>query len=129
MQSQLLPPIQSYLPKDYNGANQNWMITQSKDREIFIANSSGLLTFNGSRWNMFFSKNGSIIRSTKFIDNRVYTGSYQDFGYWEKTNKGSYVYTSLVEKSKLIIDSYTIIVCIENSIIVLITIIVKINNV
>lgn len=105
MQSQLLPPIQSYLPKDYNGANQNWMITQSKDREIFIANSSGLLTFNGSRWNMFFSKNGSIIRSTKFIDNRVYTGSYQDFGYWEKTNKGSYVYTSLVEKSKLIIDT------------------------
>tara|TARA_B110000090_G_scaffold145925_1_gene160151 strand:- start:1313 stop:4066 length:2754 start_codon:yes stop_codon:yes gene_type:complete len=105
MQSQLLPPIQSYLPKDYNGANQNWMITQSKDREIFIANSSGLLTFNGSRWNMFFSENGSIIRSAKFIDNRVYTGSYQDFGYWEKTNKGSYVYTSLVEKSKLIIDT------------------------
>ena len=91
MQSQLLPPIQSYLPKDYNGANQNWMITQSKDREIFIANNQGLLTFNGSRWNMFFSKNGSIIRSAKFIDNRVYTGSYQDFGYWEKTNKGLYV--------------------------------------
>jgi AraC family chitin signaling transcriptional activator len=105
MQSQLLPPIQSYLPKDYNGANQNWMITQSKDREIFIANNQGLLTFNGSRWNMFFSENGSIIRSAKFIDNRVYTGSYQDFGYWEKTNKGLYVYTSLAEKSKSIIDN------------------------
>ena len=105
MQSQLLPPIQSYLPKDYNGANQNWMITQSKDNEIFIANNQGLLTFNGSRWNMFFSENGSIIRSAKFMGNRVYTGSYQDFGYWEKSNNGVYFYTSLVKKSNLILDT------------------------
>ncbi len=105
LHSQLLPPIQSYLPKDYNGANQNWMITQSKDKEIFFANNSGLLTFNGSRWNMFFSANGSIVRSAKYIGNRVYTGAYQDFGYWEKTNKGVYAYISLAEKSKLIIDN------------------------
>jgi len=105
LHSQLLPPIQSYLPKDYNGANQNWMITQSKDKEIFFANSSGLLTFNGSRWNMFFSANGSIVRSAKYIGNRVYTGAYQDFGYWEKTNKGDYAYISLAKKSKLIIDN------------------------
>ena len=105
LHSQLLPPIQSYLPKDYNGANQNWMITQSKDKEIFFANNSGLLTFNGSRWNMFFSANGSIVRSAKYIGNRIYTGAYQDFGYWEKTNKGVYAYISLAEKSKLIIDN------------------------
>ena len=105
LHSQLLPPIQSYSPKDYNGANQNWMITQSKDKEIFVANNQGLLTFNGSKWNMFFSKNGSIIRSVKSINDRIYTGAFQDFGYWDKTNKGIYVYTSLVEKSNLIIDT------------------------
>jgi|TARA_B110000881_G_C18600785_1_gene535060 DNA-binding CsgD family transcriptional regulator len=105
LSAQLLPPIQSYFPEDYNAANQNWMITQSKDKEMFFANNDGLLTFNGSRWNMFLSNNGTIIRSVKSIDNRIYSGSYQDFGYWEKTNTGIYTYTSLVKKFELIVGS------------------------
>ena len=34
---QLLPPIQSYSPEEYNAANQNWGITQSEEKDIFFA--------------------------------------------------------------------------------------------
>jgi len=47
IQAQLLPPIQSYSPDEYNAANQNWAITQSEEKDIFFANNDGLLKFKG----------------------------------------------------------------------------------
>ena len=45
--SQEIPPIQSFQPDDYDADIQNWMITQSDDGSIVVANSSGILTYNG----------------------------------------------------------------------------------
>lgn len=105
IQSQLLPPIQSYSPDEYNAANQNWDITQSEEKDIFFANNDGLLKFNGSRWTTYYSPNGSIVRSVKAVKNRVYAGLYEDFGYWEKKLDGKYYYTSLVKFFDLIIQN------------------------
>lgn len=105
MQSQLLPPIQSYLPDDYNAATQNWDITQSVDNDLFFANSYGLLKFNGSRWTLFPSPNGVIVRSIKSIKKRVYAGLYENFGYWEENNQGLYEFVSLVKSNNLLIEN------------------------
>jgi ligand-binding sensor domain-containing protein/DNA-binding CsgD family transcriptional regulator len=99
--SQLLPPIQSFSPDEYNASNQNWNITQSEQNDIFFANNEGLLKFNGTRWTNFSSPNGSIVRSVKAVKNRVYAGLYEDFGYWEQKIDGSYLYTSLVKENDL----------------------------
>ncbi|WP_299219088.1 triple tyrosine motif-containing protein [uncultured Aquimarina sp.] len=98
LKAQGVPPIENYLPKDYQAENQNWAISQSSEKLIYIANNKGLLEFNGSMWKLYSSPNESIIRSVKVIGDRIYTGCYMQFGYWQKDILGILHYTSLSEK-------------------------------
>ncbi len=93
--TQELPPIRNFHPNDYNGENQNWAISQSSEKLIYVANSGGLLEFNGAEWNLYPSPNGSIMRSVQIIDNRIYTGSHMEFGYWQKDESETLSYTSI----------------------------------
>ena len=95
MLAQELPPIQNYAPKDYNGEYQNWGISQSSSKLIYIANHSNLLEFDGSKWRSYKLPSASIIRSVEVVDERIYTGSYREFGYWIKGPDGQLSYTSL----------------------------------
>src|SRR5690606_4690284 len=90
-----LPPIQNYAPNDYNGEYQNWGISQSSSKLIYIANHSNLLEFDGSKWRSYKLPSASIIRSVEVVDERIYTGSYREFGYWIKGSDGQLSYTSL----------------------------------
>ena len=100
LKSQNLPPIQYFSPKQYNAANQNWDISQSSDKYIYVANSKGLLEFNGANWNLYNSPNETIIRSVHVLEDKIYTGCYMEFGYWQKTEIGNLKYTSLASKIK-----------------------------
>ena len=96
--SQELPPIQSFDIDEYNASGQNWMITQDDDQNIFVANNDGLLTYNGSTWELYKTPKNTILRSVKYINNIIYTGENSDFGYWIKNKNGFYSYTSLPTK-------------------------------
>ena len=61
LKSQNLPPIQYFSPKQYKASNQNWDISQSSDKYIYVANSKGLLEFNGANWNLYNSPNETVI--------------------------------------------------------------------
>ena len=98
--SQELPPIIKYSPTIYGAGNQNWMISQDKNNYVYFANNEGLLQFNGSNWNLYPSPNETIIRSVKVIDNKIYTGSYMEFGFWTKQPNGQLKYKSLSQKIK-----------------------------
>lgn len=93
--AQELPPIQNYTPKEYGAENQNWVIAQSFGKYIYSGNNSGLLEFNGAEWKLYLSPNKTIIRSIEIIDDRIYTGAYMEFGYWERNDAGILQYTSL----------------------------------
>ena len=99
--AQELPPIINYTPKIYNADNQNWMISQSDDACIYVANNKGLLEFNGAQWKLYKSPNETIMRSVKVIDDRVYTGCYMNFGYWKRNDTGTLEYTSLTDQLKV----------------------------
>ncbi|MDT0558449.1 triple tyrosine motif-containing protein [Ichthyenterobacterium sp. W332] len=99
--SQELPPIQNFLPEHYHGETQNWSITQDNSKTIYIANNKGLLSFNGEQWRLYPSPNESIIRSVKVIDEKVYSGLYMDFGYWQKDEMGLLQYNSLSKNLKV----------------------------
>ena len=96
--SQELPPIQNYSPIDYGAENQNWSVSQSDDKHIYVANNGGLLEFNGTNWKLYPSPNGTYLRSVKVIGSRIYTGSYMEFGFWEKDEFGSLAYYSVSSK-------------------------------
>ena len=101
---QFLPPVSHYTPKTYNADNQNWSIDQGEDGHIYVANNKGLLTFNGENWSLYDSPNESIFRSV-FVDNeKIYTGCFRDFGYWQRDNTGKLNYTSLTKKLEIDVD-------------------------
>jgi DNA-binding CsgD family transcriptional regulator len=93
--SQELPPIENYSPEEYLAGSQNWDISQSLEKYIYVGNNSGLLEFNGAVWKLYPSPNGTIIRSVNVVDNLIYTGCYMEFGYWEKDDFGNLNYFSL----------------------------------
>ncbi|MFD2916906.1 helix-turn-helix and ligand-binding sensor domain-containing protein [Psychroserpens luteus] len=100
LQAQELPPIEKFTAIDYGGDNQNWMISQSEDKFIYVANNKGLLEFNGSVWNSYVSPNNSVLRAVNVIEDKIYTGCYEEFGYWKKNDLGLLEYTSLIPKLK-----------------------------
>ncbi len=96
--SQELPPINFYSTDLYQAENQNWSISQAPNKNIYFANNAGLLEFNGARWKLYDSPNETIIRSVKVVNERIYTGSYMDFGFWKQNIFGLLEYTSLTKK-------------------------------
>jgi len=106
--AQELPPIEKFTPEDYGGDNQNWMISQAPNKFIYVANNEGLLEFNGSKWKMYRSPNKTIIRAVKVVNDRIYTGCYMEFGYWEKDTFGKLQYSSLIPKlrEKMVEDEH-----------------------
>jgi ligand-binding sensor domain-containing protein len=98
MPAQELPPINTYIAKDYKAENQNWSISQSENKFIYVANNKGLLEFNGASWQLYPTPNETIMRSVKVLDDKIFTGFYMDFGYWQKNNFGELEFTSIVKQ-------------------------------
>ena len=93
--AQHLPPINTFSPKQYNAGNQNWSISQSGEKYIYVANNKGLLEYNGASWQLYPSPNETILRSVNVVGDRIYTGCFMEFGYWQKNDQGDLDYTSL----------------------------------
>ncbi|WP_240740180.1 helix-turn-helix and ligand-binding sensor domain-containing protein [Flagellimonas allohymeniacidonis] len=96
--SQELPPIQNFAPSEYKGENQNWAISQSQEKTIFVANNKNLLEFNGAEWTAYPSPNETVIRSVRVIGDKVFTGCYMEFGYWDRNAFGMLEYTSISDQ-------------------------------
>lgn len=97
--AQETPPILTFEPSAYQAGNQNWMADQCENGTLVFANDGGLLTYNGSQWELFALPSRTSIRSVKAVGDRIYTGSNMDVGYWERNKYGKYQYTSLMLQS------------------------------
>jgi DNA-binding CsgD family transcriptional regulator len=95
-----LPKIKNYKRTEYKGGTQNWNIDQDRNGNLYFANNSGLIQFDGTSWNKYTLPNNSTIRSLK-IDNsgRIFVGGNDEFGYFKSNSKGELDYFSI---SKLI---------------------------
>lgn len=91
------PPIQNFADELMSAGNQNWQITYDSTGKVYFANNKGLVRFNGAQWDLYPTKDYSIMRSVKALGERVYSGGYMDFGYWEAGPSGELTYTSLVD--------------------------------
>lgn len=95
---QLIPRIKNFDKENHPGNLQNWSVDQTAAGEIVFGNDAGLLIFNGETWSLHPLPNQTIIRSVHCEGNRIYVGSYQEFGYFEKSEEGQFFYTSLSEQ-------------------------------
>lgn len=92
--------INNYTLNDYKASNQNWDIAKSADGKLFVANNNGLLEYDGLNWNLWEMPNKTTIRSLLVYKNKIYVGSYEEFGYFSRNNKGALVYTTLLNTHK-----------------------------
>ena len=97
---ELMPPVTNHSTKIYGAASQNWGISSDKYGVVYVANKEGLLRYDGQRWELFKLPNKTIIRSAFSYKGKIYTGSYEEFGYWEQDEYGSLKYTSLTHLIK-----------------------------
>ena len=113
--AQEFPPISIYTPQDYDAENQNWGISQSSNKFIYVANNKGLLEFNGANWTLYDSPNQTIQRSVAVINDKIFSGYYMEFGYWEKDRFGLLNYNSLSDKIEMIEDEQIWNICSLNN--------------
>jgi AraC family chitin signaling transcriptional activator len=97
---ELLPFVENFTKSNYFGDNQVWNIAQGNDNAFYFANNHYFLRYNGVRWEKYALPNKTILRSVFSDGDKIYTGSYNEFGYWKRIS-GKMVYTSLSKNKKL----------------------------
>lgn len=96
-----LPQVINYSVNEYKAGNQNWAVTQDKTGLIYFGNNRGLLQFDGVRWTLYTLPNHIAVRSVYAADDgRLYVGSFEEFGYFERDVTHRLVYHSLKEQVK-----------------------------
>ncbi|MCV6630135.1 MAG: LuxR C-terminal-related transcriptional regulator [Flavobacteriaceae bacterium] len=89
------PELEQFSIRDYGADNQNWGVDIAENGTIYFANNKGLLQYNGEQWRLFELPNKTIVRSVFVENDTIYTGSYEEFGYWKADTYGILQYTSL----------------------------------
>lgn len=91
--------ITNYPKEIYRGSTQNWSVAQDSRGILYFGNNQGLLSFDGTRWRVYPMPNNSIVRSV-YIDEQdiIYTGAFNEFGFFVPDGKGELIYHSLMEK-------------------------------
>lgn len=90
-----MPTATNYLAKDYEAGYQNWACAQGKNGEMYFGNSQGLLVFDGYRWTLYKVPGNHIVRSVFVKEDRIYVGTFEEFGYFEYGEDGVLQYYSL----------------------------------
>ena len=65
--------IKNFTPRNYKAGLQNWGATVGKDNKLYVANSEGLLVYNGNNWVCYPIASGRDIRAVQFINDTLYT--------------------------------------------------------
>lgn len=89
--------IYNYDKKDYQAGNQNWSVCMGHKNVLYSANNYGLLYYDGATWRLKTLPANTTIRSVLAINNRVYIGTFEDFGYFEIKENGIGDYISLAK--------------------------------
>lgn len=83
-----IPAITNYTVKDYEGGHQNWACAQGDDGVMYFGNNNGLLVYDGFSWELHRVPGGYIVRSVFVDGDRVYIGSFEEFGYFIRKTDG-----------------------------------------
>lgn len=100
---ELLPFVENYSKSNYQGDNQIWNVAQGNDKAMYFANNHYLLRYDGVKWEKYMLPNKTIIRSIMVDGDKIYSGSYKEFGYWVR-KEGKMIYTSISNSTTVFDD-------------------------
>ena len=94
--AQISPRVIHFEKSDYQGQNQNWSLDQLPNQYVAIANSAGMLLYNGVEWETYEMPKRMTIRAVRSdSQGTVYVGGYGEFGTWSLGPDGTMAYSSL----------------------------------
>ncbi|MCE5206304.1 MAG: hypothetical protein LLF80_09410 [Porphyromonadaceae bacterium] len=102
-----IPPVYNYTTSNYRAGNQNWSVAQGSNNVIYTGNNNGLLSFEGINWKLHRLPNNLSVKSI-YIDSesspeRIYVGSFEEFGFFEPDETNQLIYHSV----KNLVKDYT----------------------
>lgn len=91
----LAPRVRAFERADYAAENQNWDITQSPEGILYVANSGGVLRYDGLNWTLHQLPARPTVRTVRYAYGRLYVGGYGEFGYFRTQGAELGAYVSL----------------------------------
>ncbi len=91
-----IPFIKNYNKSDYNAGQANRGFVQDQKGVLYIANSEGLLVYNGQEFNLHYLINKTQVLSIGIdTDENIVVGGQGEFGYFKPNERGILTYNSL----------------------------------
>ncbi len=90
-----IPHIQNFRPRDYRAGTVNQSITQDSLGLIYVANSNGVLVYDGVEWRKIQLPEDMPARSICNSNGRIYVGGSNDLGYLSHDQQGALQFVSL----------------------------------
>ncbi len=82
------PPVAKFVP-NIGTPPSSLDISQDETSMIYVANASGVLTFDGDLWHLTPMPNGDVVSALRFDGvSKMYVGGHNQFGYLQRDNTG-----------------------------------------
>ncbi len=92
------PITNVYTLKDHGGHEQNWSSIQADNGLIYVGNSIGISEWDGETWRNYATPQNTPVRKIiQWSDKRLYIGTTNDLGFYQKNEQGLLSYHSLLE--------------------------------
>ena len=94
------PMVRNFSKDSYKGGAQTWDIVEGSGGNMYFANNSGVLEFDGRNWSILRMRNFSSVRSLyyDFSERALYAGGTNELGRMSlDEGKHGIVYTSLLD--------------------------------
>ncbi len=97
------PEIKQHIYNQINISGQNWNISQNPvNGIIYFANSRGLIEYNGITPKLYELPYDKSVRSVCVNDSgTIFTGTFEEIGYWKLQPDGNLFYYSLVQHTNI----------------------------
>lgn len=74
--------VKNYTVEDYKASCQNWGFSLTADGKMYVANNSGLLTFNGNSWKLYSLPDQAEVLGVTNYNDTIYTKTEHSICGW-----------------------------------------------
>lgn len=95
------PPVQLYLPRDYDGDNQVWTGEAGPDGGLYFGGFEHVFTYDGARWGRIPVPNRSVRGLAPAPDGRIYVAGAEIGGWLERNAAGHWAFQPIPGSEKI----------------------------
>ena len=91
-------PVTSFTPLDYGASYYTYCVAEDQFGLIYLGTSYGIIQYDGGSWRFIPVKAGANVSAIYVINDTIFVGTHNDFGYLLANETGKYEYYSITEK-------------------------------